>query len=412
MGAWSYRRETCRLCGSRDLQLVIQLEPTPVASAYVPVESLDEDQQTYPLDLFFCCNCSHLQLLDVVDLGFLARTLSHMKYSPGMEDHRQAHAHDILEYMKPPSEALVVDIGSHDGPPLSYFQARGIRVLGICPAGTSTTQDASPDIETISGDFSSVLARRIRDEYGPAAIITATSVIGNIDDPSDMAEGLRELLAPDGVFVFETGYLVDLLQNTIFDNIYHEHLGYHSVKPLVDFLRRHGLELVNAERVPTKGGSLRGTVQVAGGPRSVCPSVGELTALEEEMELDRPEPYKTFVGRIDTAKRRLLTLLHDIRSRGKTIGGYGASHSVTTMIYHFGLGSMLSFLVDDNALKQNLYSPGQHLPVLSPEAIYQRDLDYVIVLPWRFSQRIVEKHQAYLARGGHFITPLPELEVV
>ena len=413
MGAQLYRRETCRLCGSSDLQLVVQLEPTPIADDYVPLELLHKPQDTYPLDLFLCAACGHAQLLDVVDPSELYENFIYeTSISPGLEEHFRKYAGEVLAYVDPPLGSLGVDIGSNDGTLLRQFKAHGMKVLGIDPASKLAQRATAAGIETLPSFFSIGLAEELREKQGPASIITANNVIANIDDMTDLMDGIRHLLAPDGVFVFETGYLLDLIQNNVFDNIYHEHLGYHSVKPLTGFFSRHGMELVRVVRVPTKGGSIRGTVQVAGGPMSVSPSVAELMSLEDEMKLDRRDPFEAFAAAIGATRDRLQLLVRDLRSQGKTIAGYGASHSVTTLIYHFGLGSVLSFLVDDNPLKQNLDSPGRHLPVLSPDAIYKRNPDYVVVLPWRFSQPILGKHQTYLDQGGHFIIPLPELEVV
>lgn len=412
MSALVYRRSTCRLCDGHHLELVLQLAPTPIADAYVSVERIGEVQETYPLDLFFCHDCRHLQLLDVVDPEVLFGNYIYVTSgSLGLVEHFQRYADEVLRRVNPPKEALVIDIGSNDGSLLKFFQDRGMRVLGIDPAREIAQKATESGIETLSTLFTSGLAHKIKNERGPAAIVTANNVFAHADNLADITEGIRDLLAPDGVFVFEVAYLVDIVQNTLFDTIYHEHLCYHSVKPLKAFFRYHGMELIDIEHIPTKGGSLRGTAQRAGGPRTVSPSVDTIIALEESLGFDRAETFKAFAAKIEGVKTQLLSLLRDLKAQGKTIAGYGASATVTTLIYHFDLCDMLSFIVDDNPQKQNLFSPGHHIPVLSAHAIYERKPDYVLILAWNYSQPIMKKHQSYLDQGGHFIVPLPEIEV-
>jgi len=153
-------------------------------------------------------------------------------------------------------------------------------------------------------------------------------------------------------------------------------------------------------------------VQLVSGPRVMSPSVATLIDLEGRLGLDRPEIFKAFAAKIEDMKAQLLTLLGDLNAQGKTIAGYGASHTVTALTYQFELGDLLSFLVDDNPRKQNLFSPGYHIPVFSSQAIYERRPDYVLILAWNYSHPIMKKHQAYLDQGGHFIIPLPKVDVI
>src|SRR5947209_5459122 len=404
MGSSVLRRETCRLCEVRNLDLVLPLKPSALADAYVPAELTTEVQETYPLDLFWCRDCGHLQLLDVVDPEILFKNYIYVtSSSPGLVEHFRQYANEVMRRVNPPAGSLAVDIGSNEGILLGFFQKHGLRVLGIDPAEEIAQRATEAGIKTLPAFFTSELAAQVRNEYGPATIITANNVYAHSDALADMTEGIRYLLAPDGVFIFEVSYLVDLMQNMVFDFVYHEHLCYHAVKPLTIFFHRHGLELIDVERVPTKGGSLRGTAQLAAGPRAVSPSVAELIELESSMGLDRAETYLSFGAKIDDVKRQLSALLHQLKAEGKTIAGYGASATVTTLIYHFELGEMLDIIVDDVEERQGLFSPGHHIPVLSPETLYERRPDYVLILAWRFAEPIIKKHREYLERGGHFI---------
>ncbi len=312
----------------------------------------------------------------------------------------------------PEPDALIVDLGSNDGTLLRAFKERGMRVLGIDPAREIARQATEAGIETLPLFFNGSTAPQVLADYGHAAIITCNNLFANIDQLDDVTDGIHHLLRPDGVFIFESFYLVDFVQNMVFDFAYHEHLSYFSVTPLVPFFKRHHLELIDVQRVSTKGGSLRYTVQIEGGPRSVSPAVTNLLDLEAKIGTVHQKIYQKFAVQINAAKNELLKLLDQIQAEGNTLAGYGASATTTTLLYHFGLTDRLAFIADDYPAKQHRYSPGKHIPVLAPEALYEKKPDYVVIMAWRYVEPIVAKHQEYLAQGGKFIVPLPELKVI
>ena len=407
------RRDTCRLCGDGDLVSVLELTPTPPANAFVSEEALTTDQPCYPLDVYFCRGCGHVQLLDVVDPGLLFENYVYVSgTSPHFVKHFEDYADGVIGRLEPPAGSLVVDIGSNDGTLLSAFQSREMDVLGVDPARDIAARATQAGTETMAAFFTPNLAAEIRENRGPARIVTANNVFAHADDLKGIVEGVLTLLDPGGVFVFEVSYLADVIESTLFDTIYHEHLAYHSLKPLNPFFTASGMELFAAERVPTHGGSIRGMAQVSGGPHRADGSLTDLIAIEQRMGLDKAETYRDFAGRIDKLGQDLKALTAGIKAEGKTIAGFGAPAKATTLMHHFGLGpETVDFIVDDSPLKQGLYTPGHHIPVLHPDALYQRNPDYVIVLAWNFAQPIMDKHQGFQERGGRFIVPLPSLEV-
>ncbi len=287
-----------------------------------------------------------------------------------------------------------------------------MKVLGVDPARDIARKATAEGVKTIPAFFSSKLAGEVKKEYGSAQLIVANNVFAHMDNLVETTQGIRELLSGDGVFVFEVSYLVDVVEKVLFDTIYHEHLCYHSVKPLKLYFERQGMELIDTKRVPSHGGSLRAMAQLAGGARKVSASVAQIISLEEEVALQQPETIRSFARRIEQVKTRLNTLLLDLKSQDKSLAAYGAPAKATTLLYQFDLGDVLDFIVDDSPLKQNLFSPGHHLPVLPAQAIYDRRPDYLLILAWNFSEPIMEKHHAFLEQGGHFIIPLPEVRMV
>jgi hypothetical protein len=285
-------------------------------------------------------------------------------------------------------------------------------VLGVEPAAHIAAQACASGINTIDQFFTPALARQIVAEHGRAGLVTANNVFANIDDLTSWVDAVKGLLADDGVFVFESYYLADLVQNMVFDFIYHEHLSAFSVKPIQALFDRVSLELVAVERVPTKGGSLRYFVQRPGGPLARDGSVEEILTQEDDMGLYRKATFSVFADKIDCLMEETVKFVAQAKGEGKSVAGFGASITGTTLIHHFGIGGYLDYLVDDNVAKQGLFSPGLHLPVLPASALYDRKPDYVVVLAWRFAEAVVGKHAAYLEGGGSFVIPVPEFEVV
>lgn len=406
-------RDTCRLCGSRDLACVLKLVPTPPANAFVPKSQLSVEQPRIPLDVWFCRDCTHVQLLDIVDPEYLFGNYVYVSgTSPVFVAHFQSYADVMRRRLGLKDGDLVVDIGSNDGTLLRCFQSGGQRVLGIDPARDIARRATEAGIETLPTFFTPGLAKKISAERGKARLITANNVFAHVDDLAGIVEGVRQLLAPDGLFTFEVSYLADVYEKTLFDTIYHEHVDYHSVKPLIGFFERNGMELVDAERIESHGGSLRGFAQVAGGSHKVSPGVAALVAQEAAIGLDREETLLDYGRRIDDLGTRLGALLRRLKTEGKKIAGFGAPAKATTLMYHFGLGrETLDFIIDDSPLKQGLYSPGLHVPVLPASAIETHHPDYLLILAWNFAAPIMAKQQRFRDGGGHFIVPLPDLEV-
>ena len=414
MSAACHRRSTCRLCGGPDVSAVLSLEPTPPANAFVPAGRVGTVQERFPLDVFLCAGCGHAQLLDVVDPCVLFEDYVYVSgTSPVFVRHFEAYADAVTARFRPTAGGLVVDIGSNDGTLLGFFKEAGYRVLGVDPARAIAAAATAAGIDTVEGFFTPALARTLRAEHGAASVITANNVFAHIDDLGGVAHGIRHLLADDGVFVFEVSYLVDVFEKTLFDTIYHEHLAYHTVRPLLGFLEAHGLQLIAAERVDSHGGSLRGIAQVMGGPHAVAGSVGGAVALEEELGLHTAGAFHAFARRIEARKAELGGLLGKLKAEGKTIAGFGAPAKATTLMYHFAIGpGEVDFIVDDSPLKQGLHTPGMHIPVLSSAAIDEHRPDYLLLLAWNFARPIMARHAAFHEAGGRFIVPLPQVEVV
>lgn len=392
---------------------MVDLAPIPLAEKYVTEEQLGQPGELYPVDLYMCRDCGHVQILDVIDPNVLWSDYTyHSGQTRGIVDHFEAVAAKVVGQYPQKANNLVIDVGSNDGSLLRPFQARGLRVLGIDPAREIALKATASGVETIPALMTPVLARTIRAERGPASVITAFNVFAHADDMHGMAESIEHMLAPDGVFFFEVQYLLDIVDRMLLGTIFHEHICHHSVKPMMKFLNRHGMELIDIERVTIQKGSLIGAVQKKGGPYPVSPSVQQMVALETERRLDQPETVRAFSHRLKKLKRDTQRLIAEWKSNGKTIAGYGAARSGPTLIANLGLENVIEFTVDDHPQKVGKYTPGHHIKVLPTSELTKRMPDYTILLAWIHAEKIIASSREYLDKGGHFVICCPEIEIV
>ncbi|RMH51327.1 MAG: class I SAM-dependent methyltransferase [Zetaproteobacteria bacterium] len=408
------RRERCRLCDGRQLELCLPMEPSPIGDAFITAEQLGVPQPIFPLDLYLCRSCGHVQNLDVVDPELLFREyIYNTSNSPWLVKHFRHYVAEVCSRIAPPPDSLVVEIGSNDGTLLRLFREAGMRVLGVDPAREIARRASRAGIETLDTFFTAQLAQSIRASHGPAALVCANNVFAHADDLRDIAIGVRELLAEDGVFIFEVSYLVDIVDRMLFDTIYHEHLSHHTVAPLERFFRQIGLCLFDVQRVASKGGSIRCFVQHSdSGRRAAGPGLEACLAEERRRGFAEPAIYRQFHARIQQRKHELHAALQQEIRKGSMIAGYGASTTTTTLLWYFGLTRMISFIVDDNPVKHGRYSPGCHIPVVPSGELAIRRPDIVVVLAWQYADRIIERQHSFIASGGTFLVPLPNLRTV
>ncbi len=267
---------------------------------------------------------------------------------------------------------------------------------------------------TVPEFFSSKLAARLQAEHGPADVVTANNVFAHLKNLEDIVSGVRRLLKPDGVFTFEVQYLGDLLAGNLFDIVYHEHLCYYHVSPLVSFFSAKGMEVFDVQRVPVHGGSIRVFVQRKGGPHPRDHRLDVILAEERARGLETPLPYTRFSERMEQNKRALQGLLGHLRNEGKRIVGYGAPAKATTFLYTFGISrNTLDYIVDDDAtFKQGRYMPGLHVPIVPPSRLHLDRPEYCLLLAWNFAEQIMRNHADFANRGGRFIIPVPEPRVI
>ena len=401
----------CRVCKGTDLVRFLSLGEHPPVDNFTDKAHIKEEKR-YPLDVYFCRMCNLVQLLDVVaeDELFHGEYAYFSSASAPLVEHFKSYAEDLKKDFLQKND-LVVDIGSNDGILLQFFTGT-YRVLGIEPSSNVAEIARSKGIETIDGFFTVEMAGKIVEKYGKAKIVTANNVFAHIDDIDEIVSAVQTLLTDDGVFVSESHYLLDLIEKREFDTVYHEHLCYYSVKPLIHLFERFGMEVFDVRRVGVHGGSIRVYARKKSGkPRN--PSVEILLKLEEEAGLHSIERFSGFQKEVEAIREKLVSLVRGFRKEGKTVTAYGAPAKGNTLLNFCGFtADDLKYVTDTTPQKIGLLTPGSHIPVVSPEILATETPDYILLLAWNYREFILKKEKALRERGAKFIIPIPEVEIV
>lgn len=404
----------CRACGSEGLLPILSLGKTPLANALLTQTQLAEPEDTFPLEVVFCPACSLVQINETVPPEVLFREYV---YLSSVSDTVVENARLIVERMIRDWEltphSYVAEIASNDGYLLQFYQAAGIPTLGIEPALNIAKIAQAKGIPTIAEFFDDKLAATLHDRGIMVDVIHGNNVLAHVAALNELVKGVGTLLKPQGVGVFEFPYVRDLIEKNEFDTIYHEHLCYYSLTSVEKLFGQHGLEVVDVERIPIHGGSLRLFVSHRRQDNAISPYVEELRTEEHHLGIDQAAYYQDFGRRVDELRTALVECLHDLKQRGYSIAAYGASAKGATLLNTFGIGGKtIDFIVDRSPAKQGLYAPGTHIPILSPNALLEKRPDYCLLLTWNFADEILAQQQEYRYHGGQFILPIPTLTLL
>jgi SAM-dependent methyltransferase len=404
---------SCRSCGSTQLEPVIDLGLQPLANNLLRPEDLARPEPMFPLEVRVCAECWLMQITHTVPpVTLFSDYVYFSSFSDQMLEHAAAAARRYIDEKALDASSFVIEAASNDGYLLKNFVREKVPCLGFEPAANIAAVARGAGVETRCEFFSAQTASALRAERGAADLVLGNNVFAHAPDTNDFVAGLRNLLKPDGWAVLEFPYGVDMIEKAEFDTIYHEHVFYFTLTPLLPLFARHDLEIFQAERLPIHGGSLR-IFAAHRGAQTVGGSVGALLAEENAAGVNSAGYYRRFARRAEKVKKDLVAFLEAQKLAGRRVAAYGASAKGSTLLNYLGDSARsLEFISDRSTYKHGRLSPGTHVPIVPAEDLAKLAPDYALLLVWNFAKEVMGQQSAYRKGGGRFVVPLPELRIV
>ena len=406
----------CRHCGAGlDLPL-INLDSAPPSNAYLTEQTLKMPEKWYPLRVLVCQECWLAQTEDYAgaDELFNEEYAYFSSFSQTWLQHAERYVQDMVERFELGPTSFVVEVAANDGYLLQYVKAQGINSLGIEPTASTARAAREKGLEIKEAFFGAQLGKQLAVEGKQADLTAANNVLAHVPDINDFVSGFAHLLKPQGVSTFEFPHLLQLIQQSQFDTIYHEHFSYLSLTAVQRIFEANGLSVFDVEEIPTHGGSLRVYAQRKDVGQHACtPKVAQVLQLESDAGIRQASFYHGLQENARRIKHDLLSFLLKARQEGKSVIAYGAAAKGNTLLNYAGVREdLLPSVVDRNPNKQNKYLPGSRIPIVAEQAIRDGRPDYVLILPWNLREEVLRQLSYIKEWGGQFVTAVPELEVL
>lgn len=406
----------CRHCGTALTQSVIDLGSSPPSNSYLTKATLIEPEKWYPLKVMVCDHCWLVQTEDFVGAGemFSEEYAYFSSFSTSWLAHAERYVNEMAERFHLDENSCVVEVAANDGYLLQYVRDRAIPCYGIEPTRSTAEAARQKGIEIIEDFFGVELAEKLVADGKSANVTAANNVLAHVPDINDFVSGFKTLLKPQGVATFEFPHLLNLVQQSQFDTIYHEHYSYLSLTAVIKIFASNGLTVFDVQQLSTHGGSLRVFAQRADtGVEPVNASVDDLLQLENEAGIQSLPFYQGLQQRAEQIKMDLLAFLIEARKQGRRVAAYGAAAKGNTLLNYCGIRpDLLSFVVDKNPAKQNKWMPGSRIPIVSEETIRAQKPDYLIILPWNLKSEVIRQLEYTREWGGQFVIAVPGLEIL
>jgi SAM-dependent methyltransferase len=395
-------------------QSFVDLGMSPLANSYLKRDQLFAMEPFYPLHAYVCESCFLVQVPEFESPEQIFGDYAYFSsYADTWLQHVELYTVQMIERFGLSSKSLVIEIASNDGCLLQCFKRRGIPVLGIEPAKNVAQVAREAGIPTVGSFLTAESAGNLAAEGKRADLLVANNVMAHVPNLNDFIEGMKILLAPDGVITIEFTHLMRMMEGNQFDAIYHEHFSYFSLIAADRALSKHGLAIFDVEEVPTHGGSLRLFVCHRDKPDyEVARRVAHLRTTELNAGFDRLERYRSFTEQVQKTKRDILEFFIQAKRQGKSIVAYGAPAKGNTLLNYCGVRTdFIDYAVDRSPHKQGLFLPGTHIPIFCPDKIRETKPDYLLILPWNLKEEIMQQMAYVRDWNSRFVTLIPEVTI-
>ncbi len=407
----------CRGCGAGVRNLLVDLGSTPAANRYLTGPDLNLPEEWYPLKVFVCSECHLAQTEYVIDAQrvFQDNYAYLSSISESWLEHASTFASEMITALKLDSHSFVAEVASNDGYLLRNFVNSQIPCLGIEPSRLAAEAAQSSGVPTVNEFLTIELAERIKASSGPADLVVANNVLAHVPAPQELLQALEALVSANGLVVCEFAYLLDLIEKNQFDTIYHEHYSYLSLQAVEELGKSVGLEVIDAKRLKSHGGSLRVTFVPMRRKRAPKPTDGlnNLRQAEVNMAIHSESTRSEFQKQVQLQSNDLDIFLREQHIEGRQVAAYGAAAKGNTRLNVAGITyPLLSFVAERSPTKVGKYLPGSHVPVLDESALTANKPDFILLLPWNLATELVAQLEYTREWGARFVIPSPRLTVV
>ena len=405
----------CRFCKKENLELFLDLGHTPLGNRFLTQDELQEPEIYYPLQAYLCKDCK-LSQLGYVPAPEIVYNENYAYEAGNTQTRKENHyglAEKSCDKFSLKHNSLVVDIGSNVGMLLTAFQELGMKVQGVDASDNVAQIARNNGIPTVTGFFGKKIAKELIKKHNQKAkVITATNVFAHINDYEDFLNGVKELLDDDGVFIFQVHYFVDLVNKLQYDMIFHEHILFESIKPLVTLFNNHNMTLFDVERYELDGGVIRCFVS-KNKTKKPSSKIEEAIKEEEAVGIHTIEGLGKFVKRVKEHRDEFVYLLNDLKKQNKKIVAVSMPAKGVALLNFSKIDTrLIDFATEKTGLKIGKYSPGSHIPIKSDSELSIKNADYALLLAWNFEKEIIENNKKFLDEGGKFIVPIPKLKII
>ena len=405
----------CRFCGAPLRHDFVDLGSTPLSNAYLTQAQVDAGlDKTYPLHARVCDACFLVQVDAPVEPEriFDEDYAYFSSYSASWVEHARRYAQAMIERFGLDANSLVVEAASNDGYLLQHFVAAGVPVLGVEPAGNAAEAARARGVRSEVSFFNESTARALVARGFSADLTAANNVLAHVPDIADFVRGFSIILKPQGVSTFEFPHVLNLIRESQFDTIYHEHYSYLSLVTVEKVLASAGMRAFDVEELATHGGSLRLYACRAEASHAETGALRAMRAKEHAAGLDRLAGYAGFAAQVEAVKISFRAFLDRARAEGKTVAAYGAAAKGNTFLNVCGVTAKdIACVYDLSHAKQGRLLPGSHIPILSPDRIDDLKPDYLVILPWNLRDEIMTQMARVRGWGGQFVTAVPETRI-
>jgi hypothetical protein len=405
----------CRLCNYKKGFKFLDLGYHPPSDQFLKQEDIYNSVTYYPLEVYSCLKCGFKQLGYVVDPKILYQ--KNYPYESSItkagKDHYLLFAKSVISRFNLKKKDLIIDIGSNVGTLLSGFKKYHLNVLGVEPAPNICKIAIKNNIPTLNSFFDNKVTKNINSEYKQPKIITATNVFAHVDNLKLFVKNIKKLLdKKKGVFIIESPHFYYLLKNLEYDTVYHEHLSYLTIKPLIIFFKKFNMEIIDVEKKDIHGGSVRIYVSICGNYK-INSNVKNFSRLEDDKMLNSKKILTDFSNKVKKNRINLVSFLNKLVKKKKKIIAISAPAKGMTLLNYCKIDSdYLSFATEKSRIKQGLFTPGTKLPIFSDTKILKSKPDYALLLAWNFSNEIIRNNITFLKNGGKFIIPIPKIKII